>query len=128
MCCGPEPESADPGHGVSARQLLRALVDTGAAQVMVLPNGTSRPPRNWWRAAPPAIGWGIDVVPVPAGSMVQGFAALAVHDVAVARPSTTDTRWRGPRPGAARFGRVATERALTWAGPWNPATAWHRRG
>ena len=35
----PEPESADPGHGVSARQLLRALVDTGAAQVMVLPNG-----------------------------------------------------------------------------------------
>ena len=64
---------------MTAKQLLRALVDAGAAQIMVLPNGFVAA-EELVAGCTAAIGWGIDVVPVPAGSMVQGLAALAVHD------------------------------------------------
>ncbi|MCB0941012.1 MAG: DAK2 domain-containing protein [Mycobacterium sp.] len=115
----PEPESADPGHGVSARQLLRALVDTGAAQVMVLPNGYVAA-EELVAGCTAAIGWGIDVVPVPAGSMVQGLAALAVHDPG--RQAVDDGYTMARAAAAARHGsvRVATEQALTWAGTCEP--------
>ena len=115
----PEPESADPGHGVSARQLLRALVDTGAAQVMVLPNGYVAA-EELVAGCTAGIGWGIDVVPVPAGSMVQGLAALAVHDPG--RQAVDDGYTMARAAAGARHGsvRVATERALTWAGTCEP--------
>ena len=35
----PDPLADDPATVITAQQLLRAVVDTGAAQVMVLPNG-----------------------------------------------------------------------------------------
>ena len=35
----PDPDTGDPATDISAHQLVRAVVDTGAAQVMVLPNG-----------------------------------------------------------------------------------------
>ncbi len=76
-CCAPSPER--DRSAVSAKELLRALVDAGAAQVMVLPNGYVAA-EELVAGCTAAIGWGIDVVPVPAGSMVQGLAALAVHD------------------------------------------------
>lgn len=115
----PEPASADPGHGVSARQLLRALVDTGAAQVMVLPNGYVAA-EELVAGCTAGIGWGIDVVPVPAGSMVQGLAALAVHDPG--RQAVDDGYTMARAAAGARHGsvRVATERALTWAGTCEP--------
>ena len=69
----------DAGGAISAQRLLRALVDVGAAQVMVLPNGYVAA-EELVAGCTAAIGWGIDVVPVPTGSMVQGLAALAVHD------------------------------------------------
>ena len=75
----PDPELLDPVDGVSADELLRALVDTGAAQVLVLPNGYVSA-EDLVAGCTAAIGWGIDVVPLPAGSMAQGLAALAVHD------------------------------------------------
>ena len=86
---------------------------------MVLPNGYVAA-EELVAGCTAAIGWGIDVVPLPTGSMVQGLAALAVHDPA-GRPSTTATRWPAPRRGA-RHGsvRVATEKALTWAGTCEP--------
>ena len=67
-----------------------------------------------------AIGWGIDVVPVPAGSMVQGLAALAVHDPG--RQAVDDGYTMARAAAGARHGsvRVATERALTWAGTCEP--------
>ncbi len=113
----------DPGGGdpvnISAHQLMRAVVDTGAAQVMVLPNGYV-PAEELVAGCTAAIGWGIDVVPIPTGSMVQGLAALAVHEPG--RQAVDDGYTMARAAGAARHAsvRIATESALTWAGRCQP--------
>lgn len=114
-----DPDAADPTAAVSAQQLLRALVDTAAAQVMVLPNGYVAA-EELVAACTAAIGWGIDVVPLPTGSVVQGLAALAVHDPG--RQAVDDGYAMARAAGAARHGsvRVAAEQALTWAGACEP--------
>jgi uncharacterized protein len=109
----------EPGVPVSAHQLLHALVNTGAGQVMVLPNGyvAAEELLAGWAVASD---WGIVMVPVPTGSMVQGLAALAVHD---AGHRLVDDGYTMARAAAAtRFGsvRVAAEEALTWAGTCRP--------
>ncbi|ORW89660.1 DAK2 domain-containing protein [Mycolicibacter terrae] len=115
----PDPHSADPATMVTAQQLLRAVVDTGAAQVMLLPNGYVAA-EELVAGCTAAIGWGIDVVPVPTGSMVQGLTALAVHDPG--RPVVDDGYTMARAAGTTRHGsvRVATEQALTWAGTCRP--------
>ncbi len=115
----PDPDTAHPATMVTARQLLHALVDTGAGQVMVLPNGYVAG-EELVAGCTAAIGWGIEVVPVPTGSMVQGLAALAVHDAE--RPVVDDGYTMARAAGATRHGsvRVATEHALTWAGACRP--------
>ncbi|MEB3032613.1 DAK2 domain-containing protein [[Mycobacterium] nativiensis] len=115
----PDPHSDDPAMMVSAQQLLRAVVDTGAAQVMLLPNGYVAA-EELVAGCTAAIGWGIEVVPVPAGSMVQGLSALAVHDPG--RPVVDDGYTMARVAGTTRYGsvRVATEQALTWAGTCRP--------
>ncbi|MGV0834908.1 DAK2 domain-containing protein [Mycolicibacterium thermoresistibile] len=109
----------EPEAPVSAQQLVRALVDTGAAQVMVLPNGYVAA-EELVAGCTAAIGWGIDVVPVPAASMVQGLAALAVHDPA--RQAVDDGYTMAGAAAETRHGsvRAAVEEALTWAGPCTP--------
>jgi DAK2 domain fusion protein YloV len=104
---------------ISAQRLLRGLVDAGAAQIMVLPNGYLAA-EELVAGCTAAIGWGIDVVPVPAASMVQGLAALAVHDVG--RHAVDDGYTMARAAAGARHGsvRVATEEALTWAGTCRP--------
>jgi DAK2 domain fusion protein YloV len=115
----PGPHAADPMTDISAQQLLRAVVDTGAAQVMVLPNGYVAA-EELVAGCTAAIGWGIDVVPLPTGSMVQGLAALAVHEPG--RQAVNDGFTMARAAGAARYGavRIATEKALTWAGTCEP--------
>jgi uncharacterized protein len=115
----PDPDAADPATNISAHQLVRAVVDTGAAQVMVLPNGYVAA-EELVAGCTAAIGWGIDVVPIPTGSMVQGLAALAVHEPDRQAVDDGFTMARGA--GAARHGsvRIATESALTWAGRCQP--------
>lgn len=115
----PDAHSADPTMMVTAQQLLRAVVDTGAAQVMLLPNGYVAA-EELVAGCTAAIGWGIDVVPVPTGSMVQGLSALAVHDPG--RPVVDDGYTMARVAGTTRHGsvRVATEQALTWAGTCSP--------
>ena len=115
----PDPEAGDPATGISAHQLVRAVVDTGAAQVMVLPNGYVAA-EELVAGCTAAIGWGIDVVPIPTGSMVQGLAALAVHEPG--RQAVDDGYTMARAAGAARHGsvRIATESALTWAGRCQP--------
>lgn len=110
---------AEPDTPVSANRLLRALVDAGAAQIMLLPNGYVAA-EELVAGCTAAIGWGIDVVPVPAGSMVQGLAALAVHDPE--RQAVDDGYTMARAAAGARHGsvRVATEEALTWAGTCQP--------
>lgn len=109
----------DPETDISAHRLVRAVVDTGAAQVMVLPNGYVAA-EELVAGCTAAIGWGIDVVPIPTGSMVQGLAALAVHETD--RPAVDDGFTMARAAGAARHGsvRIATESALTWAGRCQP--------
>ena len=109
----------DADAPVSAKQLLHALVNAGAAQIMVLPNGYVAA-EELVAGCTAAIGWGIDVVPVPAGSMVQGLAALAVHDAD--RQAVDDGYTMARAAASARHGsvRVATEEALTWAGTCRP--------
>jgi DAK2 domain fusion protein YloV len=115
----PDAELIDPVNGVSADDLVRALVDTGAAQVMVLPNGYVAA-EDLVAGCTAGIGWGIDVVPLPAGSMAQGLAALAVHDPA--RAAVDDGYAMARAAAGARHGsvRVAQETALTWAGTCRP--------
>lgn len=110
------PEADEP---ISAQRLLRALIDVGAAQVMVLPNGYVAA-EELVAGCTAAIGRGIDVVPVPAGSMVQGLAALAVHDGS--RQAVDDGYTMARAAAGARHGtvRIASEEALTWAGACKP--------
>jgi DAK2 domain fusion protein YloV len=114
-----DPHAEDPTTVITAQQLLRAVVDTGAAQVMVLPNGYV-PAEELVAGCTAAIGWGIDVVPLPSGSMVQGLAALAVHEPG--RQAVDDGYTMARAAGSARHAavRVATETALTWAGTCEP--------
>ncbi len=114
-----DPTASDPATDISAHQLMRAVVDTGAAQVMLLPNGYVAA-EELVAGCTAAIGWGIDVVPIPTGSMVQGLAALAVHETD--RPAVDDGYTMARAAGAARHGsvRIATESALTWAGRCQP--------
>ncbi len=115
----PGPDTGYPATDISAHQLVRAVVDTGAAQVMVLPNGYVAA-EELVAGCTAAIGWGIDVVPIPTGSMVQGLAALAVHETG--RQVVDDGYTMARAAGAARHGsvRIATESALTWAGRCQP--------
>jgi len=115
----PDPHAEDPTTVITAQQLLRAVVDTGAAQVMVLPNGYVLA-EELVAGCTAAIGWGIDVVPLPSGSMVQGLAALAVHEPG--RQVVDDGYTMARAAGSARHAavRVATETALTWAGTCEP--------
>lgn len=115
----PDADAPDPTTAISAKQLLRAVVDTGAVQVMVLPNGYVAA-EELVAGCTAAIGCGIDVVPLPTGSMVQGLAALAVHEPG--RQAVDDGYTMARAAGAARYGavRIAPEKALTWAGTCEP--------
>ncbi len=115
----PDAHAENPINVITAQQLLRAVVDTGAAQVMVLPNGFVAA-EELVAGCTAAIGWGIDVVPLPTGSMVQGLAALAVHEPG--RQAVDDGYTMARAAGSARHGavRVAAETALTWAGTCEP--------
>lgn len=107
------------GSAVNAQKLVRALVDTGASQVMVLPNGYVAA-EELVAGCAAGIGCGIDVIPLPVASMVQGLAALAVHDPD--RPAVDDGYTMARAAAGTRYGsvRVATEHALTWAGRCEP--------
>jgi DAK2 domain fusion protein YloV len=109
----------DGDSAIRAHHLLRALVDAAAAQIMVLPNGYVAA-EELVAGCTAAMGWGIDVVPVPAGSMVQGLAALAVHDAG--RQAVDDGYTMARAAAGARHAsvRLATEEALTWAGTCTP--------
>lgn len=106
----------------SAKRLLDAVVDSGAHQIMVLPNGLMAA-EELVAVCAAARGWGITVIPLPSASMAQGLAALAVHDPE--RMAVDDSYTMARAAGATRFGlvRVATERALTWSGTCEPGDA-----
>lgn len=109
----------DRHGGADEADVLAALRAVGDAPVTLLPNGrtTREAVRDLVRRARAG---GAVVTVVPTGSLVQGLAALAVHDAA--RDGEDDAVAMAEAAAGMRRGalRVATERALTWAGQCEP--------
>lgn len=105
-----------PGRRPSTGELLAAIEETRAAEVVVLPNdpdsvGVAE------AAAREADARGVHVVVVPTRAQVQGIAALAVHEPG--RPLDADVVHMTDAAGGARHGAVtvAATDAMTTAGP-----------
>ena len=110
-------------HGeVSGAGLLEAIVATGVGEVVLLPNGIVRQ-EDLVAVSAAARLHGQQVLPLPSASMVQGLASIAVHDPQ--RPGTDDTYTMAEAAAGTRSAhlRIATERALTWAGTCSPGDA-----
>ncbi len=109
----------EPGATVGVDELVAALAGTGAGQVVLLvcDPGLAELAE---RAAETARGTGQDVLVMPSGSVLQGLAALAVHD-ATRRPGDDIVAMAEAAAGT-RTGSlvVAEEEALTWAGRCQP--------
>ncbi|WP_171058037.1 DAK2 domain-containing protein [Modestobacter altitudinis] len=108
-----------PVDGVDEDDVLRAVLGTGAEQVVVLPNAAGAiAPAG--RAADRARAQGRDVVVVPTRSPVQGLAALAVADPA--RRFGDDVIALAEAAAATRWAEVtvADQEALTSAGRCRP--------
>ncbi|MFE3443760.1 DAK2 domain-containing protein [Nocardia sp. NPDC059180] len=104
---------------VTSAALLAAIRRMPHREVLVLPNGAL--------AAQELVAVGVaarerhrDVLLLPSGSMVQGLAALAVHDRG--RIAVDDAFAMSEAAAATRWGslRAATERALTMVGTCEP--------
>lgn len=107
---------------VSGAGLLDAIVATGVGEVVLLPNGIVRQ-EDLVAVSAAARLHGQQVLALPSASMVQGLASIAVHDPQ--RPATDDTYTMAEAAAGTRSAqvRIATERALTWAGTCEPGDA-----
>ncbi len=110
---------ADPRHPPGVGELTAALAGIRARHVVVLPN---HPELNTTaeQAAASARRDGQDVVVVPTSSVLQGLAALAVHDPD--RRAGDDVVAMAEAAAGTRVGGVlvADAEALTWVGRCNP--------
>lgn len=103
----------------STGELVEAIRDTGAAQVVVLPNDANTQAVAS-AAAREAERIGVRVSVVPTRSPVQALAALAVRDSS--RPFEDDVIAMAEAAGACRYAEVchASREAVTVAGPCRP--------
>ncbi len=108
--------SGGPTANPSTGELLDAILATGAAEVLVLPNDSNAHGAAA-AAAESARDAGHDVHVVPTRSPVQGLAALAVHDAA--RTFADDAIGMTTAAAATRWAEVtvAVRDAQTSAGP-----------
>ncbi|MFZ2527990.1 MAG: dihydroxyacetone kinase, partial [Rhodococcus sp. (in: high G+C Gram-positive bacteria)] len=99
--------------------LLDAIHAVDAPEVLVLPNG-SLSDQNLVAVGAAARDDHRVVMFLPSRSMVQGLAALAVHDAG--RESVDDAFTMTEAAASTRWGslRIAQERALTWVGTCEP--------
>ena len=111
-----------PGRRPSTREVLEAIEETAAQEVIVLPNdpdsvGVAE------AAAHEAEAKGIHVVVIPTRAQVQGIAALAVHEPG--RPLDSDVVHMTAAARGARHGAVtiAAKDAMTTAGPCSAGDA-----
>ncbi|WP_228002938.1 DAK2 domain-containing protein [Nocardia australiensis] len=104
---------------VSSAALLAAIRQLPHREVLVLPNG-ALPAHELVAVGVAARDANRDVLLLPSGSMVQGLAALAVHDRG--RIAVDDGFAMSEAAAATRWGslRAATERALTMVGTCEP--------
>jgi DAK2 domain fusion protein YloV len=106
---------AAPEQPPGAGEIAAAVAGTRARHVVVLPNDIELTPIAE-EAADLARVAGAEVVVVPTSSVLQGLAALAVHDVE--RRPGDDVVAMAEAAAATRTGvvQIATGEALTWAG------------
>ncbi|MCF6377129.1 DAK2 domain-containing protein [Nocardioides KLBMP 9356] len=112
-----------PGQRPSTGQLLEAITQCGAAEVVVLPNDgdTVRAAEIAARTAEAEHQVSVEVIPTHA--QVQGLAAISVHEPG--RTFDADVREMTATARHARHGAVtvAARRAITMAGPCEPGDA-----
>lgn len=103
------------GEGLTSAALLAAIRRLPNREVLVLPNG-ALPAHELVAVGVAARDAHRDVLLLPSGSMVQGLAALAVHDRG--RIAVDDAFAMSEAAAATRWGslRAATQRALTMVG------------
>jgi hypothetical protein len=108
-----------PGNHCSTADFLDVIVDSGAAEVVVLPNDAGSISAAE-AAAVQARDLGIRVSVIPTRAQVQGLAALAVHEPG--RSFDSDVVAMTAAAGHTRHGAIthARERAMTMAGPCEP--------
>lgn len=107
------------GCMASPQELLDAVLSLPADEVFVLPNGLIKP-EELVAVSRQARHLGHPAVLLPTSSMVQGLAALAVHDPS--RAGSDDSYAMAAAAAATRWGSVqrARSRALTMAGVCEP--------
>lgn len=105
----------EPGRPPSANRVAAAVAGTRARHVVLLPNDPAWTPIAE-EAAESAWAAGQEAVVVPTSSVLQGMAALAVHDPA--RRAVDDMVAMAEAAAATRTGvvEVAATEALTWVG------------
>ena len=113
---------ARPGRRPSTGQILEAIRDAGAAEMIVLPNDPDSIAVAEAAAQAVRDEGGTRVAVIPTSAQVQGLAALAVHE-----PGRTFEEDVLHMTSAARHARsgavtVAARRAMTTAGPVSPGT------
>lgn len=112
-----------PGQRPSTGQLLEAVTDCGAAEVVVLPNDadTVRAAEIAARTAEAELDVKVEVIPTQA--QVQGLAAISVHEPG--RGFDADVREMTATARHVRHGAVtvAARQAITMAGPCEPGDA-----
>ncbi len=109
-----------PGQRPSTGDLLAAVTDSGAAEIIVLPNDRDSIPAAEAAAQTARQELDIRVAVIPTNAQVQGLAALAVHE-----PGRTFEQDILEMTAAARHARsgavtVAAKQAMTTAGPCEP--------
>jgi uncharacterized protein len=115
--------SGGPGQRPSTGQLLAAITECAAAEVVVLPNDgdTVRAAEIAARTAEAELDVKVEVIPTQA--QVQGLAAISVHEPG--RTFDADVREMTATARHARHGAVtiAARQAITMAGPCEPGDA-----
>ncbi|MBY4380367.1 DAK2 domain-containing protein [Rhodococcus fascians] len=104
---------------IDSSVLHRAIVGMKHREVLVLPNGALSA-QELVAVGAAARADGKDVSMLPCSAMVQGLAALAVHDAA--RAAVDDAFAMSDAAAGTRWGslRIAEQRSLTWVGMCEP--------
>lgn len=112
-----------PGQRPSTGQLLEAITDCGATEVVVLPNDADTVRAAEIAARTAQAEHGVTVEVVPTHAQVQGLAAISVHEPG--RAFDADVREMTATARHVRHGAVtvAARRAITMAGPCEPGDA-----
>jgi uncharacterized protein len=109
-----------PGRRPSTGEILAAIEETHAQEVVVLPNDPDSVGVASAAAAAAEEQGDVRVVVVPTRAQVQGIAAIAVHEPG--RPFDSDVVHMTSAARSTRHGAVtvATKQAMTTAGPCEP--------